>query len=99
MIRRNLTERARDFNILLDDVSITHLVFGREYAKAIEDKQVAQQEAERAKWGVLEAEQNKRSKIIKAEGEAKSAELIGLAMAENPAYIELRRLDAAGKFP
>jgi len=95
MVRRNLTMRARDFNIIVDDVSLTHLTFGKEFNQAIEDKQVAQQEAERAKWGVLEAEQNKRGKIIKAQGEAKAAEDIGTAVAQNPAYIELRRLEAA----
>jgi len=30
--------RARDFNIALDDVSITHLSFMKEYAMAIEQK-------------------------------------------------------------
>lgn len=49
-IRRVLTQRADHFNIVLDDVSITQLTFGREYTHAIEAKQVAQQEAERAKF-------------------------------------------------
>ena len=49
-IRRILTQRADHFNIVLDDVSITQLTFGREYTHAIESKQVAQQEAERAKF-------------------------------------------------
>ena len=49
-IRRVLTQRANAFNIVLDDVSITQLTFGREYTHAIEAKQVAQQEAERAKF-------------------------------------------------
>ena len=41
---------TQDFNILLDDVSITHLNFSPEYEKAVESKQVAQQQAERAKY-------------------------------------------------
>ena len=49
-IRRILTQRADHFNIVLDDVSITQLTFGREYTHAIEAKQVAQQDAERAKF-------------------------------------------------
>ena len=49
-IRRQLTERAAAFNISLDDVSITQLSFGREYTGAVEAKQVAQQDAERAKY-------------------------------------------------
>jgi prohibitin 1 len=46
-VREEITQRARQFNLILDDVSITHLTFGREFTKAIENKQVAQQEAER----------------------------------------------------
>ena len=49
-IRNNLTARARTFNIVLDDVSITQLTFSREYTSAVEAKQVAQQDAERAKF-------------------------------------------------
>ena len=40
LIRRELTERAQDFHIILDDVSITELSFGKEYTAAVEAKQV-----------------------------------------------------------
>lgn len=95
LISRNLRQRALDFNILLDDVSITHLSFGKEYTAAVEAKQVAQQEAERARFIVEKAKQDKKSAIIRAEGEAKSANLIGDAMRDNPAFIQLRRIEAA----
>lgn len=49
-IRDLLTERARYFNIVLADVSITNLTFSREYTAAVEAKQVAQQDAEKAKF-------------------------------------------------
>lgn len=95
LIKRNLMERARDFHIIVDDVSITHSTFGKEYAAAVEAKQVAQQDAERAKYLVKQAEQDKKSTVIKAQGEAKSAEMIGQALAKNHGYIQLRQLDAA----
>lgn len=38
--------------ILLDDVSITDLAFSDEFQKAIERKQTAQQDSERAKYVV-----------------------------------------------
>ncbi|KAL6975891.1 Prohibitin-1, subunit of the prohibitin complex (Phb1p-Phb2p) [Sarracenia purpurea var. burkii] len=94
-IRKILTERAAYFNIALDDVSITGLTFGKEFTAAIEAKQVAAQEAERAKFVVEKAEQDKRSAIIRAQGEAKSAQLIGQAIANNPAFITLRKIEAA----
>ncbi|KAG5541851.1 hypothetical protein RHGRI_021634 [Rhododendron griersonianum] len=59
-VRKILTERAANFNIALDDVSITSLTFGKEFTAAIEAKQVAVQEAERAKFVVEKAEQDKR---------------------------------------
>jgi len=95
LIKRNLTERAEDFHILIDDCAITHLNFGREYSKAVEDKQVAQQEAERAKYLVDVAEQDRQSKIIAAQGEAEAAKMIGNAMKKNPAFAELRRIEKA----
>lgn len=94
-IRRILTQRAKYFNIVLDDVSVTQLTFGREYTSAVEAKQVAQQDAERAKFIVEKAEQDKQSAIIRAQGEAASATLIGLAVQQNPAFITLRKIEAA----
>lgn len=40
LIRRELIERAKDFNIILDDVAITELSFSKEYTAAVEAKQV-----------------------------------------------------------
>ena len=94
-IKALLEERARDFHIILEDVSITDLKFSREFEKAVESKQVAQQDAERARFIVERALQDKRSTIIRAQGEARSAELIGRAIANNPGFIQLRRIDAA----
>ncbi|XP_047337902.1 prohibitin-1, mitochondrial-like [Impatiens glandulifera] len=94
-IRKILTERAAFFNVALDDVSITNLTFGKEFTAAIEAKQVAAQEAERAKFVVDKAEQDKRSAVIRAQGEAQSAQLIGQAIANNPAFITLRKIEAA----
>jgi len=62
-----LTERAAAFNIALDDVSLTNLSFGKEFTSAIEAKQIAAQEAERAKFIVEKAEQDKKSAIIRAQ--------------------------------
>lgn len=90
-----LTARAADFRILLDDVAITHLAFSKEYTAAVEAKQVAQQDSERAKYIVERAIQEKRSIVIKAEGEAKSAELIGYAIQNNSSFIKLRKIEAS----
>lgn len=95
MIRERLTKRASDFHLLLEDVSITHLNFSPEYEKAVEAKQVAQQQAERARYVVLKAQEEKKRTIIHAEGERASAQMIGSAIKENPGFIELRKISVA----
>uniref|UniRef100_A0A8C0RA45 Prohibitin n=3 Tax=Boreoeutheria TaxID=1437010 RepID=A0A8C0RA45_CANLF len=92
----DLTERAATFGLILDDVSLTHLTFGKEFTEAVEAKQVAQQEAERARFVVEKAEQQKKAAIISAEGDSKAAELIANSLATaGDGLIELRKLEAA----
>jgi len=94
-IEDELRKRAATFNIVMEDVSITHLTFSPAYEQAVEAKQVAQQESQRAKYIVEKAVQEKKSIVIKAEGEATSAKLIGNSIKNNPGFIQLRRIEAA----
>ncbi|KAE9536622.1 hypothetical protein AGLY_007024 [Aphis glycines] len=105
LIRKQLVDRARDFNIILDDVSITELSFGKEYTAAVEAKQVAHQEAQRAVFFVERAKQERQQKILQAEGEAEAAKMISFyyytfiiyreAVGRNPGYLKLRKIRAA----
>ncbi|KRY68170.1 Prohibitin [Trichinella pseudospiralis] len=95
-VNEELTERAAQFGLLLDDISLTHLSFGKEFTQAVEMKQVAQQEAERARFLVEKAEQMKLAAIIAAEGDAIAAELLGTAFQQSgDALIELRKIEAS----
>jgi len=67
----------------MDDVSITELSFGKEYTAAVESKQVAQQEAQRAAFVVDRAIQEKQQKIVHAEGEAQAAKMVSLIQSQN----------------
>lgn len=94
-IKVGIMERLRDFHIVLDDVSITALTFGKQFTDAIEQKQIAQQRAERAKYVVQQANEQRKATIIKAKGEARAAQQIGESLMQNTAYIDLRRLEVA----
>jgi len=95
-IEELLTERASRFNLILDDISITELSFSREFTNAVEFKQVAQQEAEKARFMVEKAEQIKLANIIKAEGDAEAADMIAKSMTESgEGLISLRKIEAA----
>merc|ERR1712029_425726 len=93
-IREDLMNRAKEFNLDLEDVSITHLTFGKEFTKAVEQKQIAQQDAERAKFVVEKAEQERQANVIRAEGEAESADIISKAVAKaGDGLIMIRRIE------
>ena len=92
----DLTEQAATFGLILDDIYLTHLTFRKEFTETIKAKQVAQQEAERARFLVEKAEQQQKAAIISAEGDSKAAELIVNSLATAGAgLIELRKLEAA----
>ncbi|OBS68942.1 hypothetical protein A6R68_02523 [Neotoma lepida] len=91
----DLTKRAATFRLILNDMSLTHLTFWKEFTEAVEAKQVAQQGAERARFVVEKAEQQKKAAII-SEGDSKAAELIANSLATaGDGLIELRKLEAA----
>ncbi|KAL6247209.1 Prohibitin-1, subunit of the prohibitin complex (Phb1p-Phb2p) [Rhinocladiella similis] len=95
-IRNDLLLRAQEFNIALEDVSITHMTFGREFTRAVEQKQIAQQDAERARFIVEKAEQERQANVIRAEGEAESADIISKAVAKaGDGLIQIRRIEAS----
>ncbi|SCZ88467.1 BZ3500_MvSof-1268-A1-R1_Chr10-2g02968 [Microbotryum saponariae] len=95
LVRDNLQRRAARFNLVLDDVSITHVTFSPAFSEAVEAKQIAQQTAQRAAYLVDQALQEKQSIIVKAQGEARSAELIGEAVKQNKGFLQLRKMEAA----
>jgi len=95
-IREGIVARANQFNILIEDVAITHMTYGKEFAKAIEEKQVAEQDAERQKFIVAKADQEKQATVIRSEGEAEAAKMISHALkTHGSGLIEVRRIDAA----
>jgi prohibitin 2 len=71
------------------------LSFSPEFTAAVEAKQVAQQEAQRAAFIVDKARQEKQATVVRAQGEARSAELIGDAIKKSRSYVDLREFENA----
>ena len=72
------------------------MTFGREFTRAVEQKQIAQQDAERARFIVEKAEQERQANVIRAEGEADSADIISKAVAKaGDGLIQIRRIEAS----
>ena len=80
--------KFRTSYLVLDEVLIRNVRFSPEFEKAIELKQIAQQEAQRMEYVLQRENLEKQRKIIEAEGEAESIRLKGIVLASNPALIQ-----------
>lgn len=74
--------------IILERVLLRNVTFSPEYAKAIEEKQIAQQRIQKADYERQEAEKLKQKKIVEAEAEAQAIKLKGETLRANPQVIQ-----------
>ena len=86
-----LKARLAPYGINVLDLAITNMEFSPEFTKAIENKQIAQQEAQRAVFVAEKAQQEAAAEIERAKGQAESQRLLTeTASAES---LELRKLE------
>ncbi|NJN60671.1 MAG: prohibitin family protein [Coleofasciculaceae cyanobacterium RL_1_1] len=71
-----LEERLEKYNIIVLDTSVIDLNFSREFAKAVEEKQIAEQQARRAVYVAQQAEQEALADINRARGKAEAQKLL-----------------------
>lgn len=67
--------RMEKYGIIVVDVSLVNFAFGEEFQKAIEEKQVAEQSAQKALYVAKQAEAEAQGAINKAKGEAEAQRL------------------------
>jgi len=81
-VEEDITSRLRAYNVIVEPLglSITNFDFSPEFNKAIEQKQVAQQEAEKQKYVLQQAELEKQTEVTRAEGKAQAARLNAAAL-------------------
>jgi len=71
-----LKERLKKYGIIVLDTSVINLNFSPEFAKAVEEKQIAEQKAKRAIYVAQEAEQAAQADINRAKGKAEAQRLL-----------------------
>jgi regulator of protease activity HflC (stomatin/prohibitin superfamily) len=81
-VEREITQRLGVYNIAVEPmgVSITNFDFSDEFNKAIEQKQVAQQMAEKQKYVLQQAQLEAQTSITKAKGVAESGRINAQAL-------------------
>ncbi|MCU0535861.1 MAG: prohibitin family protein [Hydrococcus sp. Prado102] len=71
-----LGERLQKYGIIVLDTSVVDLTFSPEFAKAVEEKQIAEQRAQRAVYIAQEAEQQAQADVNRAKGKAEAQRLL-----------------------
>lgn len=71
-----LGERLERYGIIVLDTSVVDLAFSTEFAKAVEEKQIAEQRARRAVYVAQEAEQQAQAEINRAKGRSEAQRLL-----------------------
>ncbi len=71
-----LSDRLIKYGIIVLDTSVVDLTFSPEFARAVEEKQIAEQRAQRAVYVAREAEQEAQADINRAKGKAEAQRLL-----------------------
>ncbi|MGQ9865840.1 MAG: prohibitin family protein [Pseudanabaenaceae cyanobacterium] len=94
----SLDERLASFGIILDSVSLLDVDFTREFAAAIEQKQIAEQEAQRAGYIAQKALREAEAEVNRARGRAQAQKLLQETL--TPEVLKNKAIEAwDGRFP
>jgi regulator of protease activity HflC (stomatin/prohibitin superfamily) len=93
-----LGERLQKYGIIVLDTSVVDLTFSTEFSKAVEEKQIAEQRAQRAVYIAQEAEQEAEANVNRAKGQAEAQRLLRETL--TPELLQKQAIDKwDGKFP
>jgi regulator of protease activity HflC (stomatin/prohibitin superfamily) len=87
-ISERLTRSLSNNDIIVDEVLLRDIRFSQAYAEAVERKQISEQNAQRMVYVLQKAELEKRQKILEAQGDARSIQLRGRAIAQNARVVQ-----------
>lgn len=87
-MKSQMEKGMQKYHIALDEVLVRNIGFSDAFANAIEQKQVALQEAERMRYVIQREEAEKQRKIIAASGDSEAIRLRAQALKQNPQLIQ-----------
>lgn len=72
----NIQNKMNKYGIIVEDFNLTDFSFSEEYTKAIEEKQVAEQQVETAKQNLAKAKVEAEQKLVEAKAQADANKLL-----------------------
>jgi regulator of protease activity HflC (stomatin/prohibitin superfamily) len=83
-----IAPKFQENGLILDEIVIRNITFTPEYAKTLEEKQIALENITTEKNKLEQAKIRKEQQIVIAEGDAKSIEIRQAALTKNPTIIQ-----------
>lgn len=97
-IDANLKSRLEPYGVIVDDVSLVNFSFSPEFSRAIEAKQIAEQEAKQASFIAQKATQEAQAEVNRAKGQAEAQRLQRLTL--TPELLQKQAIEKwDGRFP
>jgi prohibitin 1 len=97
-IDQEIQKRLAGYGIHVDDVALVNVAFSSEFAKAIEAKQIAEQQAKQAEYDALKASKEAQAEINRAKGQAEAQRLMRQTL--TPELLQKQAIDKwDGQFP
>lgn len=91
-VKEALQQKLSTYNIILDEINIREFTFSDEFNRAIESKQVAEQQALKSKLDLERIKIEKEQEITRAEAQAQALRLQKQEV--TPELIQLRQIEA-----
>ncbi len=86
-----LDQRLDKYGVIVLDTSVIDLAFSTEFAKAVEEKQIAEQKAQRAVYVAREAEQQAQADVNRAKGKAEAQRLLAETLNDQGGVLVLQK--------
>ncbi|GAB4172033.1 MAG: prohibitin family protein [Coleofasciculaceae cyanobacterium] len=97
-IDQEIQKRLAEYGIHVDDVALVNVAFSSEFAKAIEAKQIAEQQAKQAEYEALKASKEAQAEINRAKGQAEAQRLMRQTL--TPELLQKQAIEKwDGQFP
>ncbi|NJM58152.1 MAG: prohibitin family protein [Synechococcales cyanobacterium RU_4_20] len=97
-IEQAIRDRLAPYHLVVDDASLVNVGFSPEFTQSIEAKQIAEQEAQKAKYLTQKAEQEAKAEITRAKGQAEAQRLLQQSL--TPELLQKQAIDKwNGQFP
>lgn len=90
-IQQQIVAALADYKVQVQGVNITNFSFSQDYAKAIEQKQVAQQRAQQAEYDLARTKIQAQQEVAQAQGQAQAQKLLQASL--TPQIIQLKAVD------